>query len=196
MCWRAFVYYCNLSVACLRWRDAKILFLRQRAWRKSERGGRARFLLLSCTDEVTVSGRFLIIAVSFRILPAARCRARVAPAWARYSGVGIFYNYSYNKNAQSRVSSVALVDACASWWTHGAGHGNPGMALAIAEAAGRYGHVIFPGNIHAPALEVSKILGQYELLLIFFGCDSFILICTMVLVELCGCEADGVCHPW
>lgn len=29
------------------------------------------------------------------------------------------------------------------------------MALAVAEAAGRYGHVIFPGNIHAPALEVN-----------------------------------------
>lgn len=55
---------------------------------------------------------------------------------------------------QVRVSHRALVDACASWWTQGAGHGNPGMALAVAEAAGRYGHVIFPGNIHAPALEV------------------------------------------
>ena len=48
----------------------------------------------------------------------------------------------------------ALLDGCASWWTQGVGHGNPGMALAVAEAAGRYGHVIFPGNIHAPALEV------------------------------------------
>lgn len=56
---------------------------------------------------------------------------------------------------QVRVSHRALVDACASWWTQGAGHGNPGMALAVAEAAGRYGHVIFPGNIHAPALEVN-----------------------------------------
>ena len=56
--------------------------------------------------------------------------------------------------SQPRVTHRALVDACASWWTQGAGHGNPGMALAIAEAAGRYGHVIFAGNIHAPALEV------------------------------------------
>lgn len=30
------------------------------------------------------------------------------------------------------------------------------MALAIAEAAGRYGHIIFAGNIHAPALEVRR----------------------------------------
>eukprot|EP00752_Nemacystus_decipiens_P005181 g4701.t1 len=57
-----------------------------------------------------------------------------------------------------RVSHRAMVDACASWWTQGAGHGNPGMALAVAEAAGRYGHVIFPGNIHAPALEVAERL--------------------------------------
>ncbi|CAM9536742.1 unnamed protein product [Pylaiella littoralis] len=62
------------------------------------------------------------------------------------------------KSSQIRVSYRALVDACASWWTQGAGHGNPGMALAIAEAAGRYGHVIFPGNIHAPALEVAERL--------------------------------------
>ncbi|CAN0063269.1 unnamed protein product, partial [Hapterophycus canaliculatus] len=60
--------------------------------------------------------------------------------------------------SQVRVSHRALVDACASWWTQGAGHGNPGMALAVAEAAGRYGHVIFPGNIHAPALEVAERL--------------------------------------
>ncbi|CAN0294598.1 unnamed protein product, partial [Ectocarpus sp. 8 AP-2014] len=59
---------------------------------------------------------------------------------------------------ETRVSHRALVDACASWWTQGAGHGNPGMALAVAEAAGRYGHVIFPGNIHAPALEVAERL--------------------------------------
>lgn len=58
--------------------------------------------------------------------------------------------------SQPRVAHRALVDACASWWTQGAGHGNPGMALAIAEAAGRYGHVIFAGNIHAPALEARR----------------------------------------
>eukprot|EP00903_Cladosiphon_okamuranus_P015221 g14067.t1 len=60
--------------------------------------------------------------------------------------------------SEVRISHRAMVDACASWWTQGAGHGNPGMALAVAEAAGRYGHVIFPGNIHAPALEVAERL--------------------------------------
>ncbi|CAM9640842.1 unnamed protein product, partial [Ascophyllum nodosum] len=61
-------------------------------------------------------------------------------------------------STDARVTHRALLDGCASWWTQGVGHGNPGMALAVAEAAGRYGHVIFPGNIHAPALEVAEKL--------------------------------------
>jgi dethiobiotin synthetase/adenosylmethionine--8-amino-7-oxononanoate aminotransferase len=49
-------------------------------------------------------------------------------------------------------------DACASWWTQGLGHGDSSMALAAAAAAGRYGHVIFPDNVHAPAVELAKKL--------------------------------------
>ncbi|MBX9704185.1 MAG: aminotransferase class III-fold pyridoxal phosphate-dependent enzyme, partial [Silvanigrellaceae bacterium] len=42
-------------------------------------------------------------------------------------------------------------DASASWWTQGVGHGHYALARASAYAAGRYGHVLFPKNIHEPA---------------------------------------------
>ncbi|CAI5741561.1 unnamed protein product [Peronospora destructor] len=51
-----------------------------------------------------------------------------------------------------------LFDACASWWTQGVGHGNSKMAMALAYAAGRYGHVMFPENAHEPALQLSERL--------------------------------------
>lgn len=51
-----------------------------------------------------------------------------------------------------------MMDACASWWTQGVGHGNPYMSLALAEAAGRYGHVMFPSNLHPPAVQLTRYL--------------------------------------
>lgn len=86
------------------------------------------------------------------VLPASSPSPLTFNSWVNQSFV------PRRKLPQTRVSHHALLDACASWWTHGAGHGNPGMALAVAEAAGRYGHVIFPGNIHAPALEARRQL--------------------------------------
>ncbi|TDH72539.1 hypothetical protein CCR75_000795 [Bremia lactucae] len=51
-----------------------------------------------------------------------------------------------------------LFDACASWWTQGVGHGNAKMAMALAYAASRYGHVMFPENAHEPAFQLSEKL--------------------------------------
>ncbi|KAL8158793.1 hypothetical protein V2J09_000330 [Rumex salicifolius] len=51
------------------------------------------------------------------------------------------------------------VDACASWWTQG-----PDSTLQIELAremgyvAARYGHVMFPENVHEPALECAELL--------------------------------------
>jgi dethiobiotin synthetase/adenosylmethionine--8-amino-7-oxononanoate aminotransferase len=50
------------------------------------------------------------------------------------------------------------MDASASWWTQGLGHGNPELSLAAAYAAGRYGHVMFASAINQPALELAKLL--------------------------------------
>ncbi|KNC81657.1 hypothetical protein, variant [Sphaeroforma arctica JP610] len=51
---------------------------------------------------------------------------------------------------------VPLFDSCASWWTQGVGHGNVSMATSLAYAAGRYGHVIFPENVHTLAVQASE----------------------------------------
>lgn len=51
-------------------------------------------------------------------------------------------------------------DGSASWWTQGLGHGSPSLALAAAYAAGRYGHVMFAGAIHEPALALANTLLQ------------------------------------
>lgn len=47
-------------------------------------------------------------------------------------------------------------DGSASWWTQGLGHGNPRLALEAAYAAGRYGHIMFAGATHEPALALAE----------------------------------------
>ncbi|KJZ79692.1 hypothetical protein HIM_01161 [Hirsutella minnesotensis 3608] len=51
-------------------------------------------------------------------------------------------------------------DGSASWWTQGLGHSNPRLTLAAASAAGRYGHVMFAGAVHEPAMELAEVLLQ------------------------------------
>ncbi|KAM4065732.1 aminotransferase class-III domain-containing protein [Hirsutella rhossiliensis] len=51
-------------------------------------------------------------------------------------------------------------DGSASWWTQGLGHSNPRLTLAAASAAGRYGHVMFAGAVHEPAMELAETLLQ------------------------------------
>ena len=53
---------------------------------------------------------------------------------------------------------VPAFDGSASWWTQGLGHGNPHLALTAAHAAGRYGHVMFAGAVHEPALTLAQTL--------------------------------------
>jgi dethiobiotin synthetase/adenosylmethionine--8-amino-7-oxononanoate aminotransferase len=62
------------------------------------------------------------------------------------------------EEAESEVVINDLFDGCGSWWTQGIGHGNPFMSLAIAEAAGRFGHVMFPSNLHPPAVQLAQYL--------------------------------------
>ncbi|KAK9320410.1 pyridoxal phosphate-dependent transferase [Lipomyces orientalis] len=52
----------------------------------------------------------------------------------------------------------ATIDGSASWWTQGLGHGNPELSLAASYAAGRYGHVMFAGTVHEPALMLAESL--------------------------------------
>lgn len=66
-----------------------------------------------------------------------------------------------NDNDLGSLSSETLspyFDASASWWTQGLGHGNSDLALTAGYAAGRYGHVIFAGTTHDPALKLANKL--------------------------------------
>lgn len=69
-----------------------------------------------------------------------------------------FQTYKSLENSAQQGKLQATYDGSASWWTQGLGHGNPGLALSAAYAAGRYGHVMFPGNIHEPALSLAETL--------------------------------------
>ena len=58
----------------------------------------------------------------------------------------------------SELQLQDLFDGPASWWTQAVGHGNSTMSLAIAEAAGRYGHILSPTNLHPNVTQLSKFL--------------------------------------
>ncbi|KAL2064072.1 hypothetical protein VTL71DRAFT_4566 [Oculimacula yallundae] len=68
-----------------------------------------------------------------------------------------FQTHTITPPSSSSDSSMDTIlaptfDGSASWWTQGLGHGNAELALAAAHASGRYGHVMFAGTIHEPAL--------------------------------------------
>lgn len=66
----------------------------------------------------------------------------------------------YSKSDAQNEQLNPTFDGSASWWTQGLGHGNPDLSLSAAYAAGRYGHVMFAGNVHEPALQLAERLLQ------------------------------------
>eukprot|EP01025_Chloroclados_australasicus_P029554 TRINITY_DN29549_c0_g2_i3.p1 TRINITY_DN29549_c0_g2~~TRINITY_DN29549_c0_g2_i3.p1 ORF type:complete len:756 (-),score=91.00 TRINITY_DN29549_c0_g2_i3:381-2408(-) len=80
-----------------------------------------------------------------------------------------------NVSSKQVVQQQYLYDGSASWWTQGLNQDplNQELVKAITYAAGRYGHVIFPGNIHQPALEVTEklldIVGKNWATRVFFS---------------------------
>lgn len=71
--------------------------------------------------------------------------------------IGKDSNDATNTTNTTIMHHTNLLDASASWWTHGVGHGASSLALGAAAAAGRYGHV--SGNvIHAPAISLAQAL--------------------------------------
>lgn len=61
-------------------------------------------------------------------------------------------------SGQGSSMLTPMFDGSASWWTQGLGHGNTALTLSAAYASGRYGHVMFAGAIHEPALSLAKML--------------------------------------
>ncbi|PVH81257.1 onanonoxo-7-onima-8-eninoihtemlysoneda [Cadophora sp. DSE1049] len=76
------------------------------------------------------------------------------------SASGDFFQTHSTSSSSSSEESILTptYDGSASWWTQGLGHGNPDLSLAAAYAAGRYGHVMFAGTVHEPALLLAKNL--------------------------------------
>lgn len=70
------------------------------------------------------------------------------------------YFQSYNPKSQEHGALQASFDGSASWWTQGLGHANSQLTMAAAYAAGRYGHVMFAGAIHEPAMTLAENLLQ------------------------------------
>jgi dethiobiotin synthetase/adenosylmethionine--8-amino-7-oxononanoate aminotransferase len=102
-----------------------------------------------------------------------------------------------SSNTNSSVFYPAF-DGSASWWTQGLGHGNPRLALEAAYAAGRYGHVMFAGATHAPALDLAeKLLARLDnprLKKVFYGSTGTEVGVKMGLRAACktyGWEGDG-----
>ncbi|KAL6659184.1 hypothetical protein ACP70R_003224 [Stipagrostis hirtigluma subsp. patula] len=68
-------------------------------------------------------------------------------------------NFSAYKIKDNKMMLVPQFDACASWWTQGPDC-NLQIELArdMGYAAARYGHVMFPENVHEPALRCAELL--------------------------------------
>ncbi|KAG6831488.1 hypothetical protein H0H87_005055 [Tephrocybe sp. NHM501043] len=74
------------------------------------------------------------------------------------SAHGDFFSV-YSPSPQPTRSLLSpQLDSSASWWTQTFGHAHTSLTLAAARAAGRYGHVMFPGATHLPALRLSEAL--------------------------------------
>ncbi|KAM3548364.1 hypothetical protein MY1884_009214 [Beauveria asiatica] len=83
-----------------------------------------------------------------------------------------FQTYKTDKSQQDGALQASF-DGSASWWTQGLGHANTQLTMAAAYAAGRYGHVMFAGAIHEPALALAENLlrgtGNSRLTRVFYS---------------------------
>jgi dethiobiotin synthetase/adenosylmethionine--8-amino-7-oxononanoate aminotransferase len=69
-----------------------------------------------------------------------------------------FQTFGTGRSEKPKSELRPTFDGSASWWTQGLGHGNPELSLSAAYAAGRYGHVMFAGAVHEPALALADNL--------------------------------------
>ncbi|KAF9075993.1 pyridoxal phosphate-dependent transferase [Rhodocollybia butyracea] len=74
------------------------------------------------------------------------------------SAYGDFFNVLNSPSSATSSILQPQLDGSASWWTQTFGHTSTRLTLAAAQAAGRYGHVMFPRSAHAPALQLAEYL--------------------------------------
>lgn len=77
------------------------------------------------------------------------------------SAYGDFFSTFNQSNAAAAQTSTSsrlspMLDGSASWWTQALGHSYPRLALVAAQAAGRFGHVLFPMAANEPALKLAE----------------------------------------
>ncbi|KAI5289790.1 hypothetical protein KEM54_003206 [Ascosphaera aggregata] len=113
------------------------------------------------------------------------------------SAYGDYFQTFKNNRKVNQNQLKASFDGSASWWTQGLGHGNPELSLAAAYAAGRFGHVMFPGNIHEPALALAESLinklGNPRLGKVFYSDDGST---GMEVAVKMGLRAAGERYGW
>ncbi|KAI5300719.1 hypothetical protein KEM56_002244 [Ascosphaera pollenicola] len=107
------------------------------------------------------------------------------------------YFQTFDKRESGSSKLKSSFDGSASWWTQGLGHGNPSLSLAAAYAAGRFGHVMFPGNIHEPGLALAETLieglGNPRLGKVFYSDDGST---GMEVAVKMGLRAAGERYGW
>ncbi|CAL1715948.1 unnamed protein product [Somion occarium] len=79
------------------------------------------------------------------------------------SASGDVFSLYNGHNTESSTPSLLepQFDGSASWWTQAVGHAHPALTMAAAQAAGRYGHVMFPEATHLPALKLAERLVKF-----------------------------------
>lgn len=103
----------------------------------------------------------------------------------------------------SDVRTVENVyDASASWWTQGLGHASIPLVKATQKAAARYGHVMFPGNVHEPVVKLTQKLiqtvGQGWATRVFYtdnGSTANEVALKMAFRKRCGLKKEGAPTP-
>ncbi|KAJ3495317.1 hypothetical protein NLG97_g3476 [Lecanicillium saksenae] len=107
------------------------------------------------------------------------------------------YFQTYRSVSQEKAALQASFDGSASWWTQGLGHANSQLTMAAAYAAGRYGHVMFAGAIHEPAMTLAENLlrgtGNSRLTRVFYSDNGST--GTEVAVKM-GLRAARVRYGW
>ncbi|KAG1899343.1 pyridoxal phosphate-dependent transferase [Suillus fuscotomentosus] len=82
--------------------------------------------------------------------------------YRNYEYLTHIYDASSGKTSplQSKSLLQPQLDGSASWWMQAVGRAHPTLALAAANAAGHYGHIMFLQATHIPALKLAECLLQ------------------------------------